>query len=681
MFFVDLETRSSCDIKNGVTRYTKEPDFTILMGAFLKDSDETLIMFVNDEDITFAEKLNLSDITNQDYPVKVSKWLFKKEDLLSFLEKEKGSTFVAHNAPFEMGCFHQFLPRWDQADFICTQAMCSFLKNRFSLAKAVDFFCPGQSKLESGGSLINRYCIPNEAGDFEPFSLDDIVELIRYNIQDVVVDRALFHSLPRALDDPYYLKMTVDMNRKGIPIDASLCQKVTDTLSSSVEQVKDRHPGINLKSHDQVIDFSKSFNVFLPDARIGTLDKVLKGDIPQNIRDVLEARKLVNQSSTAKYSALLNKAHNNRVHDCFIYCGAHTGRDSGVDVQPQNFPRGNVNACALLPYIDQPDMLAFAGQTVFKVAKEGLRGTIRLPKDSLGFICSDFSNIETRVLLFIAGEHEALKRLHCGVDPYKELAADIYGVHYDSVTDDQRQMGKQAILGLGFGMGSGLDFDGKPKKGADGSFSGFKKYLIEKDIDAPDDLVQRAVDTYRSKFSKIPEFWQRVQKASRYVVERACLEGVPDKASVDGFIFECTKIKDNWFFLIQLLSGRKLVYLAPYLTENGIGYLTIDGLVKVHERKHRCVKINNLVLTKKPLWGGSITQNITQSTARDVFFNAHKQLSLAGYHVVARIHDEFLCEKTRPEQSLEDFNRIIQAPLYAHLPIASSGWEGHFYRK
>ena len=51
---------------------------------------------------------------------------------------------------------------------------------------------------------------------------------------------------------------------------------------------------------------------------------------------------------------------------------------------------------------------------------------------------------------WLAGDKAALDVYREVRDPYKVNAAQIYGVDYDAVSKDQRQVGKEAELELGF---------------------------------------------------------------------------------------------------------------------------------------------------------------------------------------------------------------------------------------
>jgi len=110
------------------------------------------------------------------------------------------------------------------------------------------------------------------------------------------------------------------------------------------------------------------------------------------------------------------------------YYAAHTGRWGGDDkINLQNLPSRGPNAKRIKEAIEAPP------------------GYVIVEADS--------SQIEARVLAWFAEQRDMLETFRNKEDPYKKMAALIYGVREDEVTKDQRQVGKGVVLGCGFGMG------------------------------------------------------------------------------------------------------------------------------------------------------------------------------------------------------------------------------------
>jgi DNA polymerase I-like protein with 3'-5' exonuclease and polymerase domains len=104
------------------------------------------------------------------------------------------------------------------------------------------------------------------------------------------------------------------------------------------------------------------------------------------------------------------------------YYAAHTGRFGGDDkINLQNLPSRGSNA-------------------------KKLKRAICAPKDHV-IIEADSSQIEARVLAWLAGHDKLVEAFALGKDVYKQMASSIYNTPEDQVTKEQRFIGKTTILG------------------------------------------------------------------------------------------------------------------------------------------------------------------------------------------------------------------------------------------
>jgi DNA polymerase len=110
------------------------------------------------------------------------------------------------------------------------------------------------------------------------------------------------------------------------------------------------------------------------------------------------------------------------------YYAAHTGRWGGDDkINLQNLPSRGTNGKKLKKAIVAPE------------------GYVLIDGDS--------SQIEARVLAWLAGQRDLLESFFRKEDVYKKMAGLIYGISEDEVSDPQRFIGKTTILGCGYQMG------------------------------------------------------------------------------------------------------------------------------------------------------------------------------------------------------------------------------------
>jgi len=249
------------------------------------------------------------------------------------------------------------------------------------------------------------------------------------------------------------------------------------------------------------------------------------------------------------------------------YAGADTtGRRSGEIYNPLNLPR--------IPR-DRD------GAIVHKTSN-ALRLSMRAPKGHL-VVVADQSNIELRVnhVLWKVASTMALFAKDPQGDLYKEFAAARYHVPVKDVAKEQRQMGKVAHLGLGFGAGA-------PK------FKIFAKAQFGLDIEA--DEADEVVRSWRHEYADIVNGWKTCNSALR-----DCMAGV--QRSVDPWGLVST-FKEG----LRLPSGRAIYYPEMAIADDGAWE---DGRRKrtifYGKGRHRA-----------RITGPKTDENIVQALARDV---------------------------------------------------------------
>ena len=275
----------------------------------------------------------------------------------------------------------------------------------------------------------------------------------------------------------------------------------------------------------------------------------------------------------------------------------------------------------------------------------------------LGII--DLAQIEARILAWLAGQDDLLKGFADGEDIYSQFATTLFGVpvHKARKTDPEsirkiltirRGFGKDAILGCGYGMGAQKFYDRclsnpdlKPHFDS-GSYSF--------------DFIDGLIKTYRKTYSKIPAFWTNIEKAFKWVVKYP-----HEHKSIPFFEFW----NDNGVVNIQLPSTRCLKYPQARIVKDRYG-----GKLKY---KHNY------------LWGGSITENVVQSIARDIFVEGVLRLDAAEIPVILRSHDEvvvLLQEKNAAALLQKAIDIFCCKPSWVQdLPIAGEGELTKFYKK
>ena len=198
-----------------------------------------------------------------------------------------------------------------------------------------------------------------------------------------------------------------------------------------------------------------------------------------------------------------------------------------------------------------------------------------------------------------------------------------------------------AILGCGYGMG------GKR----------FAEQCASMGIRVDEDEAKRIVSIYREKNNRITQYWRDVENDFVEMVKGAGRVGtVP----------------------LSLPSGRSLTYHNPRIIQRETPWGAMRDTAQVDT-------LNSVTRqwTSQIIWGGLLTENVVQATARDMMATAMMALEIKGYHVILSVHDEIICEVPEDFGSLDEMIDIMtRVPAWAEgCPINAEGKEGKRYRK
>ncbi len=292
------------------------------------------------------------------------------------------------------------------------------------------------------------------------------------------------------------------------------------------------------------------------------------------------------------------------------YAGADTtGRWSGWAYNPQNFPR--------------------VGKTP-KVS-DALRRCVRAPKGHK-IVVADQSGIELRVNHFLWGVPStmALYASDPKADLYRAFAAERYGITPDEVDSTQRQMGKVAHLGLGFGAGWK-------------TFQRFAKTVYGLVI--PDDEAESIVRSWRSTYSEIADGWKYGNHALRWISQGQEVIIDQDGAGL------CTTCAEG----IRLPSGRLIRY--PNLVKDETATWP-DGAPKTEWKYGAGRHVASIS-------GPKVVENMVQALARDsIADNAVAMFKQTGLRPVHTVHDEliYVVPQSIAQDTLETLQGIMRKP-------------------
>lgn len=632
---VDFESRSAVDLrKTGVYIYADDPSTDVWCMAYAFDDEEPKVWTPGDP----------IDVRLEDYIV-------------------EGGKLRAWNANFERLIWNKIMvprhkwPRTGASQWFCTMAQASAMGLPRALGQAADVLGVEQQKDKSGQALMMRMARPrrtNPDGSHVWWDTPDkMAALISYCKQDVRTEIAVAERLVE-MDQQERQVFLLDqrINDRGVMLDRDLLNRVRVLADNSKEEIDAEIARLTkgkVTGATKGVDLVKWLNSYGVPTK--SVDKqhvaalLARDDLHPVIRKVLELRQDGAKSSTAKLDSMENAAGpDDRMRGLLVYHGAATGRWSGKLVQPQNFPRPAKKQDELneiIAKLKRGESVADHGAGT-QIASDLLRSML-IAKPGHRLLFADYSAIEARVLAWLAGETTLVETFAQGGDVYKVMAKDIYNKPVDKIDGNERQVGKMAILGCGYGMG------GKR----------FAEQCAAMGIAVDVEEAKRIVSVYREANSAISGYWRQLE---------------------EEFLENCRGViaRGGEFARLPLKSGRCLTYHNPRIVERETPW----------GEKRESVEVDTLnsvtrQWTSQIIWGGLLTENVVQATARDLMAGAMMRLEMAGYPVVMSVHDEIICEVPAERGVLaEMIELMVEVPAWAKgCPIAAEGKAGLRYEK
>ena len=649
---LDMETRSCVDLRKcGVYVYAQSETTDVLCIGVKKNDDKTHIW------IPDKFKHIIKDASN--YLPVISNSVFTK--LLVSADK-----ICAHNAQFERTLWNDVLSRDYTVPFIPidmwhdTAAKAAY----YALPRSLENVCSALSlpikKDSIGYRVMMKMCKPSSRTGLWHENAEDFITLCHYCIQDVEAERCLDKALFDIPEEELRVwRLDQLINDTGVYVDTeaidNLLYKVESKEAKMLLEVQNITNGFirSPTQRDNTIRWLKDNGVELPDLTKNTVIKALQNEtLPEKVRRLLELRQSLSKSSVAKLTAMKRMACNDsRIRGTLLYHGASTGRWSGRGIQPQNYPRSTHEAQ------DIETLLAMGVNQVeekygcvIQQASKCLRGMLCAPEGK-ELLCADFESIEARVLAWLSQDEKSLDAFRNGKDLYKVTASDIYKVPYDEISKEQRQIGKVAVLALGY----------------QGWLGAFQSMADVYGMEVEEDDAKNIILSWRDAHPKIVSYWHGVQDAAI-------------KAVATNGTYSYGKVKYGMrdrFLHCRLPSGRLLSYYDPSITTR----ITKWGQVKeVIEFKG----VDSLTNKWGPIqtYGGKLTENIVQAVARDLLVSGLNNINKEGYKIVLHVHDEILIESDPGMEVHTVENLMSKAPDWANgCPVSAEGWKGKRYKK
>lgn len=664
--------------------------------------------------------------------------LYQGDDVLAplFHAIHQGAIVEAHNAMFERAIWRRIcMERFGWPDIPNPQWRCSAAKAASyalprSLEEAGAQMGLSVQKDMEGSKLLHKLMKQRKpTGDNPrrwPGDQAEFERLGQYCIRDVDTEFELSQKLPDlpAMEwDVWHVDQR--MNEDGIAIDTDLARhcnhlsdRVKELLNYSIFELTGIEKGSSRKQIQAWLD-EEGYEV--PNMQAGTLDEMLeRDDLPWHVHDVVRLTRSVNKTTTSKFAAMLLRVdEDGRARDNLMFHAASTGRWGGRGIQMQNLKRGAVKdmeaACDRISMISAEQLIEEEEDPIDHLG-DIIRGLI-VPGPGKEFMVADYSSIEARGTMWLAGEEEALEIFRSGADIYCETATDIYGVPIDkkkAKAGDQfhfiaRMLGKQSVLGLGYQMGPAkflitcrgynIHFDRElidsiidpleQLEIADELLTKWHMYGRSSEITKADVesgelvLAKYIVDRYRAKYARVKKLWDDLNQAAITAVKDA-QQGIKRWVPVAGGKVHYKVVGP--FLACRLPSGRFLWYMHPELRMRKAPWAEDDdpNPPKVETLTYMGVDSRTKQFVRQATYGGHLTENVVQALSRDIMANA---LLLTERHPTytpcLTVHDEIIAEVETGQGSVSEFeNLICQLPPWAAgFPIEAEGERLRRYKK
>jgi DNA polymerase bacteriophage-type len=742
--FVDTETRSRTDISDGTDKYSRDAECLIVTYAF--ETGPAQIWEPWKDPIPPADFWAAT--LDPDVVFVAHNSSFDRLILLRALGIRIPET--RFYCTMAIACAHGLPGSLEKLGLIC-----GLDSDKLKLVDdkgLIDTFCVPQ---KATNRFIEPWELPNEWQRFCNYALRD-TESLR-----ALFERLPTHNY--AGDNLSNWRLDQLVNERGFGVDRRLATAATSFLAdakvTSDSIVNEKSGGVVFAAsqRNRLLKYLRDrCGIDIESLRASEVREWLEhDDLDPTVRVLLEQRLEAGKSSGAKYRRALELVGpGDRIRHWCRWSGAgRTGRHSARGFQPHNMARPTLS-------VRRPEGHAHAGQIELDPVKASYIDDVIIPgiysKHALNepllyggpfeacslalrhvivaasgneIMAGDFKNIESVITAWVAGEQLQLESFgrafadpkNKSLDVYRIIAGKMLGKPPAEVNESERQMGKVAILAFGFGGGVSalvnmalayqLDLDvlpdivlptATPEQLIKAERAWRRAALIELTTTNTEGgdfglekRVYMACDILKQAFRTANSAIDQLRKDMGVAVKAAV-------GKMDGTIYSvgrCKIFANRSFLVIELPSGRRLLYAAPQLkfeeikdpeggkpwTTSYVTYSTARGRGWIRERA----------------WAGLFVENIVQAIANDVLRAAMLRIHAATLSVPAiaaylstlpaeartainlHVHDEICLDIPKGSLSKEQFlAMLIERPKWAlDLPIAADIWINERYGK
>jgi DNA polymerase len=686
---IDIESKSRTPIDQGVYRYTEDPDFGVLIIAYCPIRQypgggtklgQVRRLDMDDPDPQFARVLQdprfQKHAFNANFErIALSKWLGMPNGVYIDPENWRCSAIKA-NVNGVFGTLDEV-----------SRALRSPAKKDAEGKRLIKLFSVPDKKYGKFHEPTGCWCNTDHWPDFLRFG--------DYCEQDVVteamVDR-LLPEIPESVQREY--EMDQRINDRGFRHFKGLSEQAV--LQVETERVRlmgelQRMTGLdNPNSGKQFGEWLEEQGYPMVSLDKGHREEALSDPlIPEHVADALVLKGAASLSSVTKHKAALNtRCEDGRIRGSLQFYGAHTGREAGRGMQPQNFPRLEASRADRIRLIR-----GLAGVDAPTIAKGTVRASI-VPERGHVFVTADYNAIEARVLAGLSGEQWKIAEFMGEGKIYEATAEMMFGTPTKAEIIAGRQRcgpapdkpcgkttclycvtrgkGKVSDLALGYAGGAGaLVTMGAEDAGIDcGNYNELhaewvsvgapgKFHEWEPDRHDYPELI-RLRDLYREASPMTVRFWKLCARAW----DVAATTGQGARFG-NGQVL--AMIRDGRHNRLVLPSGRSIWYRSAmsHADPNRTG----PNGEPHYDRRTFIGKSMGVGHVRTETHGGKLTENVTQAVARDVLFDLLmriQEMTDSGWpaRAVLHVHDEVVLEvpAKHADQVLADTIGLMGTP-------------------
>jgi len=553
-----------------------------------------------------------------------------KKQIAKFLSQFDWSNSVAlaHNAMFDMAIlnWHFGIKPKKIADTLSMSRALHAIEVSHGLAALSEYYALGKKGTEVHDAIGKKRL------DFTP---EEIEAYGGYCIQDVELTFKLFQEFLNrgfSVTELNLIDLTIRMfSEPALELDTEVLTGHLEGVLATKAELMDKvsHEKTKLTSNPQFAELLQEYGVKPPvkislttgketfafaksDEGFKALQDHENPSVQALVAARLGVRSTIEEKRTERFISIGKRG---KLPIPLRYYAAHTGRWGGDDkINMQNLPRGSALKKAMC-------------------APEGYK-----------FVDCDLSQIEARMLAWLAEADELVAAFDRGDDVYKIMASAIYDKPEEDISKEERFVGKTTILGAGYGMGAVK----------------FRNQLKTFGVELEQEECDRIISVYRTTYKNIPKLWRSAGKSLKQIMNDKCTKfGRPDVITVEG---------DKG---ILLPNGLHVKY--PNLR-------TVTDELGDTETLYDTRRGKTIVSTR--IYGGKVIENVCQALARIVI--GEQLLRVAKrYKVVMTVHDAIGC--IVPEKEVEQGLKYVEdcmktRPVWASdLPLDCEGGYGDSY--